>query len=284
MGEPKRTASIWASILQDLTASRSSIVNAAEFALEWSGQADELLAAVVARTQSCPPQQRMISLYLIDAILTRCAAASGSGTERGALLRVTFKWLPTIMRHIAGTEAAMVEGLANRLHEIRKVVCSWENKQLFEPPLLERAREILRETEAVAANTGITGDGSAKASRSKASHKHSGAQDGFSQLRHSTSHRTSGRAASPAHSNSSLSFPLSDAHSDLSLPSPPKTGAVAAPPPGRRHRHRYCHHRWKQDAQRRSQGEWARLRRRVEGRLGRRSTQSSENHGARRGT
>ena len=231
MAEPKRTASIWASLLQDLTASRSSIMNAAEFAFEWSGQADELLAAVVARTQSCPPQQRMISLYLIDAIFTRCVAASGSGTERGALLRVTFKWLPTIMRHIAGNEAAMVEGLANRLREIRKLVCSWENKQLFKPALLERAREILRETEAVAANAGITGDGTAKVSRSKVSeHVHSGAQDGFGQLRQSTSHRTSGRAASPAHSNSSLSF--SPPHpSGQPSPGPPAAPGQPVPPP-----------------------------------------------------
>ena len=238
-GEPGRTGSLWASILQDLTASRSSIVHAAEFALERSGQADELLAAVVARTQSCPPQLRMTSLYLIDAIFNLCAAASGSGIERGALLRVTVKWLPTILRHISGTEVVMAEGLAGRLCEIRKLVCSWEKKQLFEPALFERARKVLCETEAVAANAGVTGNG--KAFRSKASgHERSGsfvghdrtAKDGFGQLRHSTSHRTSGQAASPANSNSSLSLspphPLSDARSDVSLPSPPKTGAVAA--------------------------------------------------------
>ena len=238
-GEPGRTGSLWASILQDLTASRSSIVHAAEFALERSGQADELLAAVVARTQSCPPQLRMTSLYLIDAIFNRCATVSGSGIERGALLRVTVKWLPTILRHISGTEVVMAEGLAGRLCEIRKLVCSWEKKQLFEPALFERARKVLCETEAVAANAGVTGNG--KAFRSKASgHERSGSfgghsrtvQDGFSQLRHSTSQRTSGRAASPPRSNSPLSFspphPLSDARSDVSLPSPPKTGTVAA--------------------------------------------------------
>ena len=232
MGEPGPTGSLWASILQDLTASRSSIVHAAEFVLERSGQADELLAALVARTQSCPPQLRMTSLYLIDAIFTRCAAASESGTERGALLRVTVKWLPTILQHISGTEAAMAEGLAGRLCELRKLVCSWEKKQLFEPVLLERARKVLRETEVVAANAGVRGDGSAKAFRSKASGHDRTTQNGFGQLHHSTSQRTSGRAASPPSSNSSHSLspphPLSDARSDVSLPSPPKTGAVAA--------------------------------------------------------
>ena len=107
------TGTLWASILQNLTTSRSSVVHAAEFALERSGQADELLAAVVARTQSCPPQLRMASLYLLDAIFTRCAAASVHDTERSALLRVTVKWLPAILRHISGTEA-MAEGRCSR--------------------------------------------------------------------------------------------------------------------------------------------------------------------------
>ena len=224
------TGSLWASILQNLT-TRSSIVHAAEFALERSGQADELLAAVVARTQSCPPQLRVTSLYLIDAIFTRCAAASGNGTERGALLRVTIKWLPTILRHISGTEVA--ESLAGRLCEISRLVCSWEKKQLFEPVLLERTREVFREMEvAVATNAGVMGDGTAKAFISEVSgHERSGydrtAQDGVGQL-HSTFQRTNGRAASPPRSNSSPPGPLSDARSDVSLPSPPKTGAKAA--------------------------------------------------------
>ena len=228
MVEPD-TGPLWASILQNLTNSRSSIVHAAEFAVERSGQADELLAAVVARTQSCPAKLRVTSLYLIDAIFTRCAAASEHDTERGELLRVTGKWLPTILQHISGTE-----GLAGRLCEIRKLVCSWEKKQLFEPVLLERTREVFREMEvAVATNAGVTGDGTAKAF---SGHERSGsfvgydrtAQGGVGQLRHSTAQYTKGQTASPPHSNLSPPDPLSDAHSDASLPSPPKTGAVLA--------------------------------------------------------
>ena len=102
-GPEERVGPKWAVILQGLTASRSSIVTAAEFALARPGSADELLAAVVARTQSCPPQQRLTSLYLVDAICSRCASSTGdAAAERGRLLGVTCKWVPTILRHIAG--------------------------------------------------------------------------------------------------------------------------------------------------------------------------------------
>ena len=222
------TGPLWASILQNLTNSRSSIVHAAEFAVERSGQADELLAAVVARTQSCPPQLQVTSLYLIDAIFTRCAAASDHDTKRGELFRVTVKWLPTLLQHISGTA-----GLAGQLCEIRKLVCSWEKKLLFEPVLLERTREVFREMEvAVATNAGVTGDGTAKVLGHERSSSFVGydrtAQGGIGQLRHSTAQRAKGRTASPLHSNLSPPDPLSDARSDASLPSPPKTGAVLA--------------------------------------------------------
>ena len=149
----------WASILQKLTSSKSSILEAATFVLSQPGQADELLGALLARTRECPPQQRLKSLCLVDAICSRSAPAAENKTD---LVRVAAGWLPDILKSVLSTESeGESEGASgSNLRSVRNFVSTWSKKQLFEPAVLDSARALLQEVDPAAAAPSSSAGGS----------------------------------------------------------------------------------------------------------------------------
>lgn len=141
------TASKWASILSRLTHSKTSIDQAACFALQQPQRASELLAAVVARAQAADTDSQLAALFLFDCICKRASAAlsvDANAVSLAPFLNAADGYAVSILQFVLPTNRVLAQDERTRLLDnVRSIIKNWERKALFRSNLLLEARQLL---------------------------------------------------------------------------------------------------------------------------------------------